>query len=303
MRFIRALTILGLAAYGLALGGCASVNGYPEPYYKPDDLIAAYTAAGYFDIGNVLKTYNAAATPEAKAAWRDEVIEAHISAANIRYRQFEAALYGEATGSNLAADWLISGYSAAGVLWSDAAKAFNALTAVTNGVKSGFGKDALYDKTLPALLTAMDANRATDLLRIRQRQKDSQTGAAPYSIQSALDDLNSYANAGSLPGALTQITANSATQKVTAELQLSRLDAPDSAAMTGRKQAIAKYFVGIKGDKSKLDALIGDFYLEPGTPVEEYARLKIYSANAKTDADVDAIVKAIKNHDPNAKVQ
>ena len=303
MRFIRALTILGLAAYGLALGGCASVNGYPDPYYKPDDLIAAYTAAGYFDIPKVLGTYNAAATPEAKAAWRDEVVEAHISAANIRYHQFQAALYGEATGSNLAADWLISGYSAAGVLWSDAAKAFNALTAVTNGAKSGFGKDALYDKTLPALLTAMDANRAVVLLRIRQHQKDAQSGAAPYSMQAALDDLNDYVNAGSLPGALTQITATSAAQKADAEAKLSRVEAPDSAAMTSRKQAIAKYFVSIKKDKAKLDALIGDFNLEPGTATEEYARLKIYSASAGSDADLDAIVKAIKAHDSTAKVQ
>ncbi len=113
-----------------------------------------------------------------------------------------------------------SGWAAPRRSWGGAAKAAlgAAITGVT-GAKVSFDKNAYFAKTLPALVASMQASRKEVLLRIR---KGLELGDDKYPLTQALVDLEDYYNAGTIPGAITGITASAdeASRKASEELKV-----------------------------------------------------------------------------------
>jgi hypothetical protein len=82
------------------------------------------------------------------------------------------------------------------------------------GANAAINKDLYYQKTIPALLTQMEANRLKAKLPIAQglTQPDSK-----YSLLKAYIDLDAYKDAGSMPAAISSITQSAANDKQLAQ--------------------------------------------------------------------------------------
>jgi type II secretory pathway component GspD/PulD (secretin) len=94
------------------------------------------------------------------------VISAHIVAANLRFRDYTQQLYSQTVGFNIGRDWAVLGLSgAAAVASQGAANALAAASAGLVGAGTAVSKNAYYEKTLPALIAAMEANRKRVVVR------------------------------------------------------------------------------------------------------------------------------------------
>ena len=83
------------------------------------------------------------------------------------------------------------------------------------GANAAINKDLYYQKTIPALLTQMEANRLKAKLLIIQgmTQPDSK-----YPLMQAYVDLDAYKNSGSIPAAISSsVTQSAANDKEVAQ--------------------------------------------------------------------------------------
>jgi hypothetical protein len=80
--------------------------------------------------------------------------------------------------------------------------ALGAASAGVIGAKAAIDKDLFYQKTIPALLVQMEADRLKAILPITAGMKFSD---AEYPLMQAYIDLDAYKNAGSIPAAINQI--------------------------------------------------------------------------------------------------
>jgi hypothetical protein len=200
--------------------GCASISGYP---HDPEDTSGTLTKLKpYFD-GTKEQEYLSAATEADKQKKRDEIVLARIRAYDIEFGEFEQEMFGQgnmlATGGDLIA-LVLAGLTATTGNASTKA-ALGAASAGVVGAQATINKDLYYQRTIPALLAQMEANRAKAKLTIVKSlaQPNSQ-----YSLMQAFIDLDVYKSAGSLVGAVTSITqdAGSAKEKAQSDIQITR---------------------------------------------------------------------------------
>jgi hypothetical protein len=117
------------------------------------------------------------------------------------------------------------------------------LAAVAAGLVGGqaaFQKNALFDKTLPALMAQMAASRQTILVTIR---KGEAQGTEDYPLDQGLNDINQYENAGTIPGAISGITSNAGAQLQQATDRLNSIQVVTAAPpeLQPRREALAAY--------------------------------------------------------------
>ncbi len=204
----------------VSLGGCGSFGGYPEPlesravalsYVQADTLpaaIAAYDAA-------------AAGTPSAiqqqdLRAKRDKIVRARIYAIDINYDDFARTLSTEQKSFAVGSDVLIAGLTGAATL-AKSARTKTHLTTYAGGVlgvRASVDKEVYYSKTLPAVVSQMEASRKAVLAKISEGLAKPN---ADYPLAAALADLQDYYIAGTLNGALTQITKDAGVKSQAAE--------------------------------------------------------------------------------------
>jgi hypothetical protein len=246
---------LSLLIVSAILSGCASLKAYPERSSDPDaelkamekylqpDAITKYDAANDSDRGGLTKT-----------AWRNEVVNARVRATDLHFNTFQQKLFQEGVGSGIATDWIVLALNAAGSLAGSAANALSATSAGIVGAKSAFDKNAFFDKTMPTLLSSMVAKRKEVLVMIREGlTKDIDE----YPLILALNDLDSYYNAGTIPGALTDIAATSGATAKKADTRLENLliVMPAPADLQDRREKAAAFVKTLATDQNKLDAL------------------------------------------------
>lgn len=145
---------------------------------------------------------------------------------------------------DLVADRADSATGAAGAtLGASTAGAFvNSVKAKTNyalfaaGVVGAFGivdRNYFYEKTVPALIAAMGASRATVLLRMRSHQRDL---ISSYDGTAALDDLEEYYAAGTLLSAISDVASKAEAEKKTALAEVRALDIPTDTEIDRRRK-------------------------------------------------------------------
>lgn len=187
---------------GLACG-CRSVSGYPKQPVKTGAEVKAL--AQYFS-PDVFKTFQEKDLA-GKTAYRNEVVEGRMRAINLYYLQLERALTVERNVENMGVDFAVIGTSlAASIVGGAETKSVMAL--ISGGLvaaKGSIDKNLFYEKTMPALVAQMRAERAKVLLKIRT---GLELDGNKYSLVSALDDLDEYAAAGSIPGAINCVVLN-----------------------------------------------------------------------------------------------
>ncbi len=203
-RYGRLALILVFA--GLLAGCQASLDAYPQ---RPFDT--ALPKIEPIDSIQVVETFYQ--KPEAeRRGYRDTIIAARIAAINISYRLFEEQLFQEGIGRNIATDWALLGLAGAGatVASSGTQQILAAVSGGLVGARASFDKNALFDRTLPSLVAKMEASRREVEERLLNGMK-LDTNA--YGILDALQDLDSYYNAGTLPGAIINVAGDAGALK------------------------------------------------------------------------------------------
>lgn len=209
---LRAIVITVLA--GLALSGCTTVRGSqdaPAAFASPRKMIR-------FD--QALSEYGQR-TGASREVYRDWVIDLYLGETENQYRRFKQQLNSADRGSALAGDLLLLGLSGATALaGAGAVDELATVTAVATGARATIDKRLFFDRTMPAVIAAMDARRASIKAEIATRRKlpDDQ-----YSLGEALDDIHRLVDAGNINVAVEQITADAKADKVAAEARLAKI--------------------------------------------------------------------------------
>jgi hypothetical protein len=195
--------------------GCRSISGYPKQPVKTSKEVKALKQYFSPDVYHTFQTADLAA----KTSFRNEVVEARLRVINLYYLELEKALTVERNVENIGVDAAAIGTAlAASVIGGEEAKSIMALiSGGLVGLKGSIDKHLFYEKTMPALVAQMRAERAKVLVRIREGLK---LDATKYSLATALDDLDEYAAAGSIPGAINAVvsTAGAETKEAKALL-------------------------------------------------------------------------------------
>lgn len=268
------MSLMALAMSSLL--GCASINGYPK---DPEDTSATLSKlTPYFD-GTEERTYLSAGTEFGRQQKRDEIILARLRAYDIEFAAFEKDMFAQGntitTGADLI-DLVLAGLTAT-VGNASTKAALGATSAGVVGAQATISKDLFYQRTIPALLAQMEANRAKAKLTIIKSmgQPDSS-----YSLMQAYLDLDVYKNAGSLVGAVTSITQDAGTAKDTAQ----------SAIQITRASSYIAQLSGVQSIQTLVAKL---------TPAQLVTLAK--SMQPKLESRPDQVQKLVSGLDPNGK--
>lgn len=206
------------------LGGCAGLSQFPvaSTNYEEDikDLDPNYNDA-------LTEIQDAAGNPTKQAQIRNEEIDRRLRVIDLHFADFEKGLARE----NVGADFLVGvtevGVGAAGALVAETvSQILSAVSGGLAGTRAAYTKAALFDKTLSALLGQMIAGRKTVLTRILDGRK---LRIDQYPLSAAVQDLEAYAFAGSLPGAVVGTSADAKVKNDQAEKNLITIKARRSA--------------------------------------------------------------------------
>ena len=205
--------------FTLILAGCVSTSGFPERPEPIKEKLESLQAAYFLPGSDVLAEYNGKAASD-KQPYRDNVVHGRLLAIDMQYGLFKQAIYEEGVTTNLTIDTLgvVVGVAGAVVTGSDGSRVLSALSGGISGTGTAINKNLYYERTLPALLTLMDAKR-------EEIRAEILTGLvldhAAYPLGRALTDLERYVQAGSIPGAISEVLATAGEAKSKAEAQIS----------------------------------------------------------------------------------
>lgn len=205
---VRYFLRIVVASTALFVSGCVGLKGTPDP---PRSLQKAQADPAAIIDAARLKQYNATANPERKKQIRNEIVDERLLEIDHQFQLFSLELWKSETGTAVGVDWLqlaLSGLTS--TVGGVATKtALGVASTGLAGAKSSFDKNALFQKTLPAIMAQMVAEREKIRSQIIQR---SQLSVTDYSLYAALSDLQRMINAGSIPGTI-QVIAEDAGAK------------------------------------------------------------------------------------------
>jgi hypothetical protein len=247
---------LSLILAATAVASCSIVEGYP---HDPEDTAATLTKlAPYFDSAKDDEYLAAQAiNDEANARkLRDSIVMNRMHAYDIEYDNFKKSLtsYGNTltTGSDLVV-LILNGVGAT----IGGAGAKSALAAASGGVVGAQGdinKDLFFQKTIPAIISQMDANRDKAALPLVSGMNQD---TSKYSLQTAERDLEHYKIAGNVVDAISNITQQAQNAKDTAQDQIQSYRTSVFGADASTQKIQAWLWPGVKifdADGHALDA-------------------------------------------------
>jgi hypothetical protein len=248
------LMLLVLIALPTVLPGCASLKAYPD---RATDPVAEIETLKQYLEPQAITKYEAvddsARGGLSKKAWRNEVVNARVRAADLYFNKFQQGLFQEGVGFGVATDWTVLALNAAGSLATGGA--VNALAAASAGIvgaKAAFDRNAYFEKTMPGLVATMSAKRKEILVRIRSGLSNE---IEEYPLVMALNDLENYYYAGSIPGAIIEVAeaAGDTAKKADAELEKITIVTLAPADLQVRREKMADYVKTL--DQQKLDGI------------------------------------------------
>jgi hypothetical protein len=220
--FGKCLLLVSLAS----LGGCAAFQGQPDPVISRSDAAdpSGYSlqrALGPLNM-TVLGVYHSpndddrcvTVGPGAtrcgldQEQYRNYVIGAYLAAANDRYGEFTRRLRLQSRGSSVALDIGALGLSAGASLAGErTANVLGAIAAALGGTRATLEREVYFDRTVPALIGAMEAARtrlrAVILAGLRKPANE-------YPLEAAWTDVQAYEAAATLDNAVQAITEDAA---------------------------------------------------------------------------------------------
>jgi hypothetical protein len=210
---------IGVISLGLILVGCASTGGYPERPEKIEDKLSSLQNNFFLPKVDVLTIYALKTSEPERREYRDSVVHGRLLALDMQFALFKEALYEEGIVSNLSLDILgvVVGAAGAVTTHADTSRTLSALSGGISGTQTAINKNLYFERTMPALLALMDAERE----KIRAEILEGLTqDASIYPLGRALTDLERYLQAGSIPGAIASVTSAAGKIKSVAEAEL-----------------------------------------------------------------------------------
>jgi hypothetical protein len=200
------------------LAACDSIQGYPQDPENSSAVIASLSS--YFDLSWDEK-YDLSTDPDVRRRYRDVIVLSHMRAYDIEFDNFERGLYGQGNSLAVAGSLAtITMGAVGGVAGAAVTKAaLNSASAAVTGAEGAISKELYYQRTLPALISQMEADRTIAKTNILLGLKQSDSA---YSLAQAYVDLESLKSAGGIPAAISNVTqtASSNAQAANENLQI-----------------------------------------------------------------------------------
>jgi hypothetical protein len=229
----RVLLALGMALCALTLGwlgGCSPYarGGAPEPTANveqdlkvlEDHFSASVSLPKLYATGHTITKED-----------RNQFIAGRLVMMNLRYVRFLREMTADKQLLDSASDILVLSLNIAGAAFADTTTktVLAAVSASVAGSKVAIDKHYYFEKTLPALIASMNAERKRaiiPLLEGRRREIDE------YSMEDAITDLDLYYQAGTLIGGISAVQAEAAERekKASAEIAVIRGEIDSSLA-------------------------------------------------------------------------
>jgi hypothetical protein len=181
----RVFSVVACVLALVLLSGCATIRGFPDP---PDTSTAEFPAVGYQLGPDAITQYNKA--PDArKKLVRNEIIDARMAEIDRKFAEFERALYREGIGFGVGTDWLVLALTAGATVAGgvDTKTALAAISTAVVGAHAAYSRDALFEKTMPALMAQMVAQRETIRASILMNEESP---VEAYTLFAGLSQLN-----------------------------------------------------------------------------------------------------------------
>ncbi|HWS62668.1 MAG TPA: hypothetical protein VN325_07925 [Steroidobacteraceae bacterium] len=197
------------------LGGCAEISGYPA---DPENSGTVMRSLEQYLDPAIDAEYNKA-SGDARKAKRDLIVLSRMRAFNIQFDKYEKNLWGDGNSVTLGGD--LTALALTGLATTAAAAAsktaFSAAATGVIGANAAINKDLYYQRTLPALIAQMEAERSKvqRAILVNLQKPDSD-----YPLAAAEIDLDALKKAGSMPSAIANVTQAASADKQTQALKL-----------------------------------------------------------------------------------
>lgn len=212
----------------VGLGGCAA--GFRG---APDTTIDAVTVSSCPVIAKNAapsrQGYGDEQSDADRRSSRNAFIDNCLAAIDTSYGFFAQALSTDQKSFAVGSDFAAGGLTAAATLAKSARTKTHLTTyaSLVLGLRGSVDKELFLSKTLPALVTQMNASRNVVMVRIAQGKTRSD---ADYSLDAALSDLKAYYAAGTLAGALTEVTNDAGVKNKAATEEITKINRYKSTA-------------------------------------------------------------------------
>jgi hypothetical protein len=206
--------LIWLALLAAVTFGCAGLRQFPERSVKYAEDLGTLDP----DFAKLLDEVYSSATPE---SYRNKEIERRLRVTDIHFEKFSRRIGQESVGTNLAVNVVNVGSGVGGALVSGGtSQVLSGTSAFLTGSQQAFNKEALFDRTLPALLDQMVATRTAVKVRIFEGMGKS---IEEYTLAKAMEDIEAYYRAGSIPGSVRATSEDATKKKEKAEDRLAKL--------------------------------------------------------------------------------
>lgn len=217
--FFRTAVCLMAGATLSLLSSCSAVQGYPN---DPENRRAVLATLQPYFSATEEERYANETDATRRRQLRDQIVLNRVRAYDLQFAKFEESLYGSGSAITTGGDLIVLILSGLGATIAGSATkaALAAASAGIVGAQATLNKDLYYQRTLPALMAQMEANRATVELAIffGLTQDDNK-----YSLPRADLDLEALQQAGSIPRAVTSITQQAANANDAAQSKINAL--------------------------------------------------------------------------------
>lgn len=200
-----------ILAVGLLLSSCASLRG-------SQTAITELGVRQLKSLATVLEDYGKLTDATAKKEYRDRTITMYQSAIDDRYDSFVNELERSDRKSGLILDLFQQGLAGATALAGpNDIEDLATVASIAGGARATIDRRVFFDRTIPALVAAMDAQRAIVLAEITRKRAlpDDQ-----YSLYDAVGDLRRFQRAGRLNLAVTRVTRDAENDRAVQEARL-----------------------------------------------------------------------------------
>lgn len=191
--------LLGL----LVLSACSVVNGAPA---QPNGLLATIGSLDSATLAALVSEYNRAGTdPARKKLIRNQIIYSDIAQVDLNFNAFKIDLNNQVNTINVSADFISLALAGLGATTGNVGTkaALAAASAGVIGANAAFDKEVLYQKTVVALITEMEAQRSQVFARIIV---ETNRDVTQYPLELASKDLQDYYQAGTLVNAIAGVS-------------------------------------------------------------------------------------------------
>ncbi|MFM2410932.1 MAG: hypothetical protein RL481_1760 [Pseudomonadota bacterium] len=227
---------------GFSVSGCATLRGSQDavPELQPVGLVPIRDA-----LFNNHKPNDSDRAGMSRLSYREYVLSSYIAGIEQRYKAFVDQLQAGDRGSALGLDLLQLGIAGTTALaGASSAQDLATIGAIAAGTRSSIDKRLYFDRTLPAVIASMNAERATILADIEQKRSLPTTN---YSLDSAVSDLNRLQNAGRLDVAIARMTETAQADKAAAEARLEGITAACDDIPVGTGQLTKEFRELVEG--------------------------------------------------------